>query len=128
MRYADKGLKTPAGTPSTKIKHTAAHLEDHLDGVLAPTKPSLLAHLGKFVGRKALAYELGVSDSLLDQMITGQKNDPVIRIQRLIRVAVKFCGAEPALEIAQDLITEVSGKVLTAEQVAALMVLAKVLK
>ena len=37
------------------------------------------------------------------------------------------CGAEPALEIAQDLITEVNGKVLTAEQVAALIVLAKVL-
>ncbi len=127
MKYAKADLKTPSSTPSPKIKHTTAHLVAHQDGALAPTKPSILAHIAKVVGRKVLAHELGISDSLLDQMLTGQKNDPVVRIKRLVRVAVKFCGEEPALEIAQDLIAEVGGRVLSATQVHALIVLAKVI-
>jgi len=131
MKYASGKLKTPASTPSstqlTKIKHIDSHLVPDLVGTPEAQKPSILAHVSKVIGRKALAYELGISDSLLDQMLTGQKNDPVIRIKRLVKVAVKFCGPEPALEIAQDLVAEVNGQVLSETQFHALRVLAQVL-
>ena len=102
-RYAIPKIKPLTNTPSPAPAAPAAHVAAHLDGVVIE-RPSILCHIAKVVGRKQLAKELGISKSMLDQMLSGEKNDIEWRVQRLVEVAVKACGPEIVLMIVEDLI------------------------
>jgi hypothetical protein len=106
VRYVKPKIKN---TTQHTLSVPPVHLVANSEGV--PIKPSILAHIAKVVGRKQLAYELGISKTLLDQMLSGEKHDLEWRVRRLVQVAVKHCGPEITLMIIQDLIGEIAGAV-----------------
>lgn len=112
MKYARKTLKTPSPNPAL-----------HQDGIVAP---SLLSHIAKQVGgRKQLAYILRVSESLIDQQISGVKDDPMMRCKKMMRALVACGRPDFALAVAEDVASEINAVVFTAEQLRALRALAR---
>ncbi len=112
MKYAGKTLKTPPTNP-----------ELHQEGVAVT---SLLSHIAKQVGgRKQLAYILRVSESLIDQQISGVKDDPMMRCKKMMRALVASGRPDFALAVAEDVASEINAVVFTADQLRALRALAR---
>jgi len=97
--------------------------ELHQEGVAIT---SLLSHIAKQVGgRKQLAFLLRVSESLIDQQISGVKDDPMMRCKKMMRALVQNGRPDFALAVAEDVASEINAVVFTAEQFRALGVLAR---
>lgn len=98
VRYAADGKIDRSSTPSQPLLPGAAHL---LAQQLGTLDESVLYLVSKKIGRKQLAYELGIHKSMVDQMLSGAKHDPIARAERLLLTAVKHCGVAVALSVPQ---------------------------
>lgn len=108
---------------TAKIKTPPEHPELHQDGVGAT---SFLSHVAKQVGgRKQLAYLLRVSESLIDQRISGVKDDPMVQCKKMMLALVAHGRPDLAQAIAEDVASAIKAVVFTAENFKALGVLAR---
>lgn len=112
MKYARAKIKTPP-------THPELHQHGVVDG-------NFLSHVAKQVGgRKQLAYILRVSESLIDQRISGAKADPMRQCKKMMRALVEHGRPDFAFAIVEDVASEIKAVVFTAEQFRALGVLAR---
>jgi len=107
-------INTPSrGTDSgadSALSEKLAHRPAYHDGETA------LSGIAKIAGRKQLAYDLRISKSLLDQMLSGEKLDPIVRARRIVMAAVKYLGEAAALNIGRQLMRDLDAAVITSEQ------------
>jgi transcriptional regulator with XRE-family HTH domain len=112
MKYAPKTIKPPPVTPQSTPPDNPAL---HHDGVVFE-RPSFLAHISKAIGRKELCFELRISKSLLDQWMSGEKQDPIERTRKIMQIAMKYYGVDLALAIVQELARDLGAVAINAEQ------------
>lgn len=121
MRYVPAIKKTPAPLlPAHQVAHEVAHQP----GTLA-VSTSLFHHISTVVGgRKELADITGRTKSLIDQQITGVKNDPMAQCRKIIRGLIAHGYKEMAELVAQEVANELKAVVFTEENIAQLTLLA----
>lgn len=128
MKLASSGKTPPTSTPSGCALGGLDALGNISSGHSLGVEPLFFHHLCKAAGfaRKQVAYRLRVSKTLVDQWMSGEKHDPLMRAR--ITCAM-FAGARR-----HDLVVEAltfiaggnfEGSVLTAEQTEALRQLSK---
>ena len=124
MKLAAKALKAPAIPPPDQPATNQGSGVDSYNLFFG----LMVRALG--VTRKELAYELRWSDTYIDGLMNGTKNDPIQQTRRFCEIARK----RNRMDLVATIIVHVAGgddfdgRVLTAVQVEALRELAKVVK